>query len=124
MELDTRAATEFTFFAIHLLGKAECNTATPVDLGLLRLLTPLVKLYTAKLSVWVTTEAMECLGGMGYIEDTGVARLYRDTQVGTIWEGTTNVLSLDLFRVLKGTPEVLKYYEDVFSHFPGKVGIL
>ena len=40
-------------------------------------------------------------------------RLYRDAQVGTIWEGTTNILSLDLLRVLKGSPEVLKYFEDV-----------
>jgi len=63
LELETRAATEFTFFAVHLLGKAECNTATKVDVGLLRLLTPLVKLYTAKQSVRVISEAMEALGG-------------------------------------------------------------
>lgn len=112
MELQTRTATELTFFTVHLLGKAECGTASATDLALLRMLTPLVKLYTAKQSVSVVSEAMEAMGGQGYIEDTGLARIYRDTQVGTIWEGTTNVLSLDLIRVLKGSPDSLKAFEE------------
>ena len=43
---------------------------------------------------------MECFGGAGYVEDTGVPRLLRDAQVLPIWEGTTNVLSLDVLRAL------------------------
>jgi hypothetical protein len=48
----------------------------------------------------VCSEALECFGGAGYIEDTGLPRLLRDAQVLPIWEGTTNVLSLDVLRVL------------------------
>jgi hypothetical protein len=56
----------------------------------------LVKLYTARQAVSGASEAVEAFGGAGYMEDTGIARLLRDAQVLTIWEGTTNVLSLDV----------------------------
>jgi hypothetical protein len=61
----------------------------------------LAKLYTAKQAVAVTSEAIECFGGQGYMEDTGLPRLLRDAQVLSIWEGTTSVLSLDVLRVLR-----------------------
>jgi len=66
---------------------------------LLRGLTPLIKLFTAKVAVAAASEAVECLGGCGYIEDWPTPRLLRDAQVLPIWEGTTNILSLDLVRV-------------------------
>ena len=69
---------------------------------LLRLLTPLAKLWTGKLAVKMCSEALECFGGAGYIEDTGLPQLLRDAQVYAIWEGTTNVLSLDSLRALAG----------------------
>jgi hypothetical protein len=59
-----------------------------------------VKLLTAKQAVAVTSEGLESFGGAGYVEDTGLPRLLRDAQVLPIWEGTTNVLSLDLLRAL------------------------
>ena len=45
---------------------------------------------------------MESLGGQGYVEEGGIAALYRDIQVNSIWEGTTNVLAHDMLRVLRG----------------------
>ncbi|MFL6550166.1 MAG: acyl-CoA dehydrogenase family protein, partial [Povalibacter sp.] len=63
--------------------------------ALLRLLTPIAKLFTAKQAVAVVSECIEAFGGAGYVEDTGLPALLRDTQVLPIWEGTTNVLSLD-----------------------------
>jgi alkylation response protein AidB-like acyl-CoA dehydrogenase len=63
--------------------------------ALLRLLTPIAKLLTAKQAVACVSEAIEAFGGAGYIEDTGIPLLLRDAQVLPIWEGTTNVLSLD-----------------------------
>jgi hypothetical protein len=63
-------------------------------------LTPLMKLVTGKQAVAVTSEAIECFGGAGYVEDTGLPRLVRDAQVLSIWEGTTNVLSLDALRAI------------------------
>ncbi len=61
---------------------------------------PLAKLTTGKQAVGVASETLEAFGGAGYIEDTGLPRLMRDAQVLPIWEGTTNVLSLDVLRVL------------------------
>ena len=89
------------FFAARLLGKEETGAATEQERKLLRLLTPLAKLFTAKQAVAVVSEILECFGGAGYVEDTGLPVLLRDSQVLTIWEGTTNVLSLDLLRVLR-----------------------
>jgi hypothetical protein len=70
------------------------------DTQLARLLTPLAKLTTAKQAVAVASEVLESFGGAGYVEDTGLPRLLRDAQVLPIWEGTTNVLSLDVLRAL------------------------
>jgi alkylation response protein AidB-like acyl-CoA dehydrogenase len=66
----------------------------------LRIVAPLAKLATGKLAVSSASEYVECFGGAGYVEDTGVPRLLRDAQVLPIWEGTTNVLSLDVIRAI------------------------
>jgi alkylation response protein AidB-like acyl-CoA dehydrogenase len=47
------------------------------------------------------SECIEALGGTGYMEDSDLPRIWRDSQVLSIWEGTTNVLSLDVWRVMK-----------------------
>ncbi|HEY1556172.1 MAG TPA: acyl-CoA dehydrogenase family protein [Kofleriaceae bacterium] len=67
---------------------------------LARALVPIAKLVTGKQAVAVTSEAIEACGGAGYIEDTGLPRILADAQVLPIWEGTTNVLSLDTLRAL------------------------
>lgn len=96
-----------------LLGKVETRRASASEELLLRLLTPIAKLYTAKQSIAVASEVLECFGGAGYIEDTGLPRLLRDCQVLSIWEGTTNVLSLDLLRVLENPESFPIYRVDV-----------
>src|SRR6185369_294028 len=68
---------------------------------LLRVLTPVMKLTTGKQAVSVASEVLEMFGGAGYVEDTGLPVLLRDSQVLPIWEGTTNVLALDGFRALQ-----------------------
>ena len=65
-----------------------------------------MKLTTGKQAVSVASEVLESFGGAGYIEDTGLPVLLRDSQVLPIWEGTTNVLALDTLRAL-GTSESL-----------------
>lgn len=101
VEVQLRAATIFTFDVAERLGRAEIPAlATKEDQTMLRLLTPLVKLYTAKQAVALASEGLESFGGQGYIEDSKLPRLLRDAQVLPIWEGTTNVLSHDLLRVL------------------------
>ncbi len=100
MEAEYEGAFLLTFRAVELLGKDEAGELAEHEAALLRLLTPIVKLTTAKQAVAIASEALEAFGGAGYIEDTGLPRMLRDAQVLPIWEGTTNVLSLDLLRAL------------------------
>jgi acyl-CoA dehydrogenase len=86
--------------AVELMGKEEAKTLTEDEQALFRLVVPIAKLTTGKQGVAVASEVLEAFGGAGYIEDTGLPRLMRDAQVLPIWEGTTNVLSLDVLRVL------------------------
>ena len=61
----------------------------------------LVKLFTGKQAVNYISDVVEAFGGQGYIEETGIPALLRDAQVFSIWEGTTNVLSLDVLRSIQ-----------------------
>lgn len=105
MEVETRAASIFVFEVARLLGRQEtCNQQNEeleAEKNILRLTVPLLKLYVSKKSVAVVSEGLECFGGQGYIEDTDLPGLLRDTQVTPIWEGTTNILSLDVLRAIR-----------------------
>ncbi|MFT3773233.1 MAG: acyl-CoA dehydrogenase family protein [Minicystis sp.] len=108
LHLDTIAGVQAEFegafhlvlSAAELLGREENGTASEDDLRLLRLLTPICKLTTGKQAVATASEILEAFGGAGYVEDTGLPLLLRDAQVLSIWEGTTNVLSLDALRAV------------------------
>lgn len=101
LEVEFTKCFNLCFFVAHLLGKDECGVATDNERLLLRAMTPILKLYTAKKSIAICSEVLECFGGAGYIEDTGLPRLLRDSQVLAIWEGTTNILSLDMLRAFQ-----------------------
>ncbi len=98
LEAEAAAALAFVMELAHLIGKSEQGTASDDEKRRLRALIPLAKLTTGKQVVAVASEALESFGGAGYIEDTGLPRMLRDAQVLPIWEGTTNVLSLDVLR--------------------------
>ncbi|XP_050779727.1 acyl-CoA dehydrogenase family member 11-like isoform X4 [Gopherus flavomarginatus] len=100
LEVETRGAFLMLMEIARLLGLEETKMASEQDLHLLRLLTPVAKLYTGKQAIAVISEGLECFGGQGYMEDTGLPVALRDAQVLTIWEGTTNILSLDVLRSL------------------------
>lgn len=100
MQAEYEGAFHLTFRAVELLGREEAGEITEQETLLLRLLTPIAKLVTGKQAVQVASEALEAFGGAGYVEDTGLPRLLRDAQVLPIWEGTTNVLALDVLRAL------------------------
>ncbi|HEX2216546.1 MAG TPA: isovaleryl-CoA dehydrogenase [Xanthobacteraceae bacterium] len=70
-----------------------------------RLLTPAVKYWVCKTAPAFIYEAMECLGGNGYVEEGTLARLYREAPVNAIWEGSGNVMCLDVLRALAREPE-------------------
>jgi acyl-CoA dehydrogenase len=117
---ETEAAFHLAFRAVQLIGKKEAGLTTESEERFLRVLTPITKLTTGKQAVVVTSEAIETFGGAGYVEDTGLPRLLADAQVLPIWEGTTNVLSLDTLRALEkeGTAEA------VFAEIQSKIGHL
>ena len=96
LEAEREGAFLLAFRAAALLGAAEAGEASDRDRLALRAVTPLAKLTTGKQAVALASEALECFGGAGYVEDTGLPRLLRDAQVLPIWEGTTNVLALDV----------------------------
>ena len=95
VEAETWGAFLITFLLVELTGRLESGDIDDEQRALLRLVTPLAKLVTGKQAVGVVSEVIESFGGAGYVEDTGLPLLLRDTQVLPIWEGTTNVLSLD-----------------------------
>ena len=98
LEIAYQSNTILAFFLARLLGKEECNKATEIEKSLLRFLTPVAKLFTAKQSIQYASEHIEMFGGIGYLEDSGIPVMLRDVQTLSIWEGTTNVLSLDMLR--------------------------
>jgi alkylation response protein AidB-like acyl-CoA dehydrogenase len=100
LEAEARAGLVLAMRGVALLGALEARTATDDEKRLLRIVIPLAKLTTGKQAVAVTSEVLECFGGAGYVEDTGLPQLLRDAQVLPIWEGTTNVLSLDVLRAM------------------------
>ncbi|HKD96520.1 MAG TPA: acyl-CoA dehydrogenase family protein, partial [Micromonosporaceae bacterium] len=99
LAVDAQAAHVLAAHAFALLGRVEVDgdgrAATE-----LRLVAPLAKILTGKLAVASASEYLECFGGAGYVEETGIPRLLRDAQVLPIWEGTSNVLSVDVLRSL------------------------
>jgi alkylation response protein AidB-like acyl-CoA dehydrogenase len=105
LAVDAHAAYALAAHSFELLGRVEVDE-DPVAESELRLAAPLAKLTTGKLAVASASEYLECFGGAGYVEDTGLPRLLRDAQVLPIWEGTTNVLAVDVVRALAREPRL------------------
>jgi alkylation response protein AidB-like acyl-CoA dehydrogenase len=99
LAVDAHAAFALAAQAFGLLGRVEIDD-DDVAARDLRLVAALAKLTTGKLATAAASEYLECFGGAGYVEDTGLPRLLRDAQVLPIWEGTTNVLAVDVLRTL------------------------
>lgn len=101
VQAEFEGALHLTFRVAELLGRAEAGELDDAGRALLRILTPIAKLTTARQSVSAASEIVESFGGAGYVEDTGIPTLLRDSQVLSIWEGTTNVLALDTLRAMQ-----------------------
>ncbi len=101
LALDVEAAAALAFRLARCLDNAEDQHTR----AWLRLMTPVTKYWVCKIAPAVVYEAMECLGGNGYVEDSMLARLYREAPVNAIWEGSGNVMALDVLRVLQREPE-------------------
>ena len=113
LETERHAAFHLVFRIAELLGREETGKASSDEAAVLRLLTPIAKLFTAKQSVACASEVVESFGGAGYVEDTGIPALLRNSQVLSIWEGTTNVLSLDMLRAIEKENAFGPFAQDV-----------
>lgn len=82
--------------AVEAMDRAE--TGDEEEKQLLRVLTPLAKWWSAEQAVYIVRECMELMGGNGYIEDFVMPKLFRDVNVLPIWEGTSNIIVLDVLR--------------------------
>jgi putative acyl-CoA dehydrogenase len=86
------------------LARAFDNPGNPHEAAMARLLTPVAKFWICKRGSYFAQEAMECLGGNGYVEEGGegvMARIYREMPLNSIWEGAGNIMALDLLRALR-----------------------
>ncbi|WP_439026252.1 acyl-CoA dehydrogenase family protein [Haloarchaeobius sp. DT45] len=99
MAVDHEAAVAYTFEAGRVLNQREREDDEEAY-RLMRVLVPIAKSRTARMSVDTASYAMEILGGNGYVKDFVTHRLLRDAQVLPIWEGTSNILALDVLRAL------------------------
>jgi putative acyl-CoA dehydrogenase len=97
MALQVEAATALVFRLCRSFDAAASDAA---EAARMRLLTPVVKYWTCKSAPGFVYEAMECLGGNGYVEEGILARHYREAPVNAIWEGSGNVMCLDVLRAL------------------------
>jgi putative acyl-CoA dehydrogenase len=97
LALETAGATALAF---RLAASFDRAAADPADAAYARLMTPVIKYWVCKSAAPVIGEAMECLGGNGYIEEGNLARQFRDAPVNAIWEGSGNVMCLDVMRVI------------------------
>ena len=99
--LESEAATALS---LRLAGAFD-RAADPAEEALARIGTPAAKLWLCKRAIPALAECMEVLGGNGYVEESIMPRLYREAPVNTIWEGSGNVMALDVLRGLQRMPQ-------------------
>jgi putative acyl-CoA dehydrogenase len=102
LAIESEAATA----AVMRLARAY-DPGAAGDPAFRRLATAVLKYWTCKRAVPLAAEALECLGGNGYVEEWGMARLYREAPLNSIWEGSGNVQCLDALRAAGRSPESL-----------------
>lgn len=95
-----------TALAIRLAAAVD-DIADPHEAALRRIALPLSKFWVCKRTPALVAEALECLGGNGYVEESGLPLLYREAPLNSVWEGSGNVNALDVLRALGREPEVL-----------------
>jgi putative acyl-CoA dehydrogenase len=102
LALESQAAT---MLAIRLAGAADrAGRGDESEAALLRIALPAAKYWVCKRASGHAAEALECLGGNGYVEESGMPRIYREAPLNSIWEGSGNVTALDVLRALDRSP--------------------
>ncbi|PTM98899.1 acyl-CoA dehydrogenase family protein [Mycoplana dimorpha] len=116
MALDVAAATALSFRLAEAFDRAPVSAD---DAAYARVMTPVTKYWCCKIAPALIYEAMECLGGSGYVEERPIARHYREAPVNAIWEGSGNVMALDVLRVLSRGKDL---FESVFAGIARDLG--
>jgi putative acyl-CoA dehydrogenase len=111
MALEAEAAIALV---MRLCRSFDLAASDPGEAARARLLTPAIKFWVCKRAPAFVYEAMECLGGNGYVEESLLPRLYREAPVNAIWEGSGNVMALDVLRA--ATPEVVQPVLDALAN--------
>ncbi|MFB7161625.1 acyl-CoA dehydrogenase family protein [Streptomyces sp. NPDC056242] len=106
LALESEAATTL---ALRLAAAQDAvqDTGSEQERALLRIAVPAAKYWVTKRCTPVAAEALECLGGNGYVEESGMPRLLRESPLNSIWEGSGNVQALDVLRALQREPQAL-----------------
>ncbi|WLI75182.1 isovaleryl-CoA dehydrogenase [Kosakonia sp. H02] len=102
------------------LARAWDSRSNPQEALWARLFTPVAKFAVCKSGIPFVAEAMEVLGGIGYCEDNELPRLYREIPVNSIWEGSGNVMCLDVLRVLAKQPGIMELLNEEFAAVKGR----
>jgi putative acyl-CoA dehydrogenase len=117
MALDVAAATALVLRLARAFDAAETDRSEAI---FARMITPVAKYWVCKLAPQLVAEAMECVGGNGYVEESPLARLYREAPVNAIWEGPGNIQCLDVIRALKADERALGIVLAEIEHDLGK----
>ncbi|MFP3881510.1 MAG: acyl-CoA dehydrogenase family protein [Actinomycetota bacterium] len=107
LEIETEAAT---LMMTRLAGAFDRAETDPSEAAMKRIALPIAKYWVTKRTSETVREALECLGGNGYVEESIMPRLYRESPVNAIWEGSGNVIALDVLRAAGRSPESLQMF--------------
>ncbi|MBU6450239.1 MAG: acyl-CoA dehydrogenase family protein [Cyanobacteria bacterium REEB67] len=111
ISLEAEAAMLLTLRVAEAYDQKEEN---PKEASFRRIATAIGKYFTTKRTPPVVAEALECLGGNGYVEESGMPRLLKESPVNSIWEGSGNVICLDVLRAIGKEPQSLvAYFEEI-----------
>ncbi len=103
LAVESEAATASTMRLARAYDEAEAGDPTAAQIQ--RIATPVLKYWICKRAPWHSVESLECLGGNGYVEESGMPRLFRESPLMSIWEGSGNVQCLDALRAMVKSPE-------------------
>ncbi len=117
LAVESEAATALM---LHLAEAYDLAPKSPAHKAYARLVSAIGKYWVCKRTPVMVGEAMECLGGAGYVEESVMPRLYREAPLGSIWEGSGNVMCLDVLRAMKKDPEALTMLREQLTDVHGQ----
>ncbi len=104
LSLDVAAAQALTLRLARSFDKTDDDDQSAYA----RIMTPAVKYWACKIAPQLIYECMECLGGNGYVEESNLPRFYREAPLNAIWEGSGNIMCLDVMRAIRKKPDMLQ----------------